>query len=176
MKLIEIRNQIDEIDDQIIDLLVKRANLAKYAFEAKKKEGKTLHLIPEREERVFDRMSKIAQAKLGIPVPNVFVEIISVCRHLEKQTNILVLKSQLKNAEIAITKRFGHLVNIVAAQTLDEFIARLEQGSILGFIVKNSVELSEISKCESLSIIGEYGYNSLLNKSDITTYSLVSKS
>lgn len=175
MKLTAIRNQIDEIDDQIIDLLVKRSNLAKEAFEAKKQEGKVLHLIPEREERVFARTSNIAQSKLGTPIPSVFSEIISVCRHLEKKTKILVLKSQLDNAEIAITKRFGQFVNILVAVNLDDFIEKLMLGLFIGFVIKDSAEFNEMVKCKSLNIIGEYNYSSLLINTDIITYSLIYK-
>ena len=173
MKLEQIRGQIDLIDEQIIDLLSQRANLAKQAFEAKKKNGQVSPFIPEREDRVFNRISKIANTKLGNSALGVFTEIVSLCRFLEKQIVILVLQNQLDKAETAITKRFGRCVCILPASDVNDLLTRLKTGALYGFIRKDTAEFDTIVAYDGISIVCEYSYQSLLQDAQDITYSLL---
>jgi len=59
-KLLEIRDSIDSIDDQMLELLSKRANCAEKVAEIKRESGeKDLWFYrPEREAQILNRMSE----------------------------------------------------------------------------------------------------------------------
>jgi len=59
MKIEELRNEIDKIDGEIINLLVRRKKIARNIGEIKKK-GKIPILDPSREERLLKRVLDFA--------------------------------------------------------------------------------------------------------------------
>jgi len=60
MPLKEIRERIAELDNQLIDLIEKRTNLAKEVLEAKKAEGKAIN--DEQQNKVV--LSRVANAAM----------------------------------------------------------------------------------------------------------------
>ena len=62
-ELAELRNQIDELDEQIVKLLNARAQIVLDIKEVKRKEGLPIH-DGQREEEVFKKISEISHGPL----------------------------------------------------------------------------------------------------------------
>jgi chorismate mutase / prephenate dehydratase len=81
-KLAEIRSKIDIVDEQLLELLNQRAQLALQARIAKG--GKAVHR-PEREAEILERISELNDGPLsGEAVQTLFHSIIFVCRSIQE--------------------------------------------------------------------------------------------
>lgn len=84
MELIELRNKIDDIDEQIILLLNKRARLAMQIGKVKKSMGKNF-LDAEREKFIFERIKSLNQGPLSQnSLEKIFKSIICSCREIQR--------------------------------------------------------------------------------------------
>ncbi|HEX8763384.1 MAG TPA: chorismate mutase [Candidatus Saccharimonadales bacterium] len=84
-KLTELRKKIDDVDDQIVDLLNQRAQLALQARIAKG--GRTVHR-PQRENQILERVAKINQGPLSAEaIQTLFHSVIFVCRSIQEVEN-----------------------------------------------------------------------------------------
>lgn len=63
-KIKALRKKIDDLDDQLIDLLVKRYALSREVGHIKAKDGQSVH-DPSREREIIDRLTKRAGGQLG---------------------------------------------------------------------------------------------------------------
>lgn len=143
-KLLPLRDRIDSIDEQILDLLNQRARTAlevgqiKHAFDA---EGPVLK--PEREAAIIRRLRDsnpgpfTAQA-----VEAVWTEIISACRGLESTLTVAYLGPQGSFSEQAALEHFGHAINKMRCNSFDEVFRAVEAGQAhAGMVpVENSTE------------------------------------
>lgn len=85
-ELIQIRNQIDHIDQQLLQLLNQRAQCAlKIAAIKIKQEGENVEFYrPEREAEVLKKINLINQGPLSAKAINtIFRTIMTECRQLE---------------------------------------------------------------------------------------------
>ncbi|HIC86669.1 MAG TPA: chorismate mutase, partial [Aquificae bacterium] len=79
-----LRQKIDEIDNQIIELLRKRANIAMEIGNIKRKYNLPT-FVPEREYQIYQKIEKLDTSPLpSLAVKSIFREIISACRSLEE--------------------------------------------------------------------------------------------
>lgn len=76
----ELRKQIDDTDRQIVELLDKRAAIAKQVGAAK--QGGPVYR-PEREKQVLDQAAKNSQVMPEPAVRAIYREIISACRNIQ---------------------------------------------------------------------------------------------
>ncbi|MFQ5691546.1 MAG: chorismate mutase [Nitrospinota bacterium] len=84
MEIGEFRRQIDELDDQILELLNRRASLALRIGEAKRKSGQPIR-VPDRESQVLERLSSRQTGPLSAEaVVRIFSRIIEESRGLEE--------------------------------------------------------------------------------------------
>lgn len=143
-KLLPLRERIDQIDAEILDLLNRRARTAqevgdiKHAHHA---EGPVLR--PEREAQVIRQL----QAKNRGPFPAegvaaVWTEIMSGCRGLEQALSVAYLGPAGSFSEQAAFEHFGHAVTGVSCSSFDEVFRAVEAGSAnVGMVpVENSTE------------------------------------
>src|ERR1044071_692021 len=78
-----LREQIDRIDDQILALLDRRAEVVKQVGEVKRSRSETFH-VPGRERAVLERLTAAANGAFPREaVRPVFREIMSACLSLE---------------------------------------------------------------------------------------------
>lgn len=138
-ELQQLRNQIDSIDAQLLDLLSKRAQCAKRVGEVK--QGPLYR--PEREAQV---LRNIAQKNPG-PLPDeavqrIFREIMSSCLGLEKPIRVAHLGPEGTFSESAAFKHFGGAPDLVPLQTFDDVFHAVEKGTVeYGVVpVENSTE------------------------------------
>ena len=92
-KLDDLRQQIDNLDDQLLKLINRRGLLAKKIGEEKSHQGNMTHFhVPQRERAILDRLND--QSKGPFPhssLSSIFREIFSATLALEKPLKIAFL-------------------------------------------------------------------------------------
>lgn len=163
-KLKPWREQIDALDEQILQLLNKRAQAALEI--GKIKEGLNAEdsiLKPEREAQIITHLQSVN----GGPITNasvqaVWAEVISACRGLERQLRVAFLGPQGSFSEQAALAHFGHFVEPIPCQNFDDIFRLVEVGEAdVGMIpVENSTEGAvnrtlDLLLNTSLKVLGE---------------------
>ncbi len=141
-----LRDQIDQIDRQIQELINQRASCAQKVAEVKQKAsgGKDVQYYrPEREAQV---LRQVMERNSG-PLPNedmgrLFREIMSCCLALEKPMNVAFLGPEGTFTHAAALKHFGHFVSAQPLAAIDEVFREVESGQAnYGVVpVENSTE------------------------------------
>ncbi len=138
-ELLNLRNQIDSLDEEILARLAQRAQCAQRIGVIK--QGNLYR--PEREAQVLRRL---ADANPG-PLPDeavqkVFREIMSACLALEQPLKVAYLGPAGTFSESAARKHFGSAPNFVPTASIDEVFRAVEAGNAdYGVVpVENSTE------------------------------------
>lgn len=118
--LAELRVQIDAIDQELLSLLNRRAQVAEQVGEVKRREGSPFF----RPDRVAQVIEKIQQANQG-PLLNqhvaaVWREIMSACLALEAPQRVAVLGPVGTFCEQAAIEFFGSAANLIYCANFDE--------------------------------------------------------
>ena len=163
-KLQELRNRIDVLDEEIQALLNARAKCARDVAEVKLAQGEDAHFYrPEREAVVLRR---VGERNTG-PMPDetmvrLFREIMSACLALEQPLNVAYLGPEGTFTQAATLKQFGHAVQTLALDSLDDVFREVEAGAAdYGVVpVENSTEgvishTLDLFQQSALSICGE---------------------
>ena len=137
-----LRDQIDAIDAQILDLLCKRGRIAQGVGQLKAKSDAPV-FRPEREAQV---LSGVAERNPG-PLANgdiqtIFREIMSACRALEKRTTVAFLGPAGTYSEQASYQHFGSAIDAIPCVSIDEVFRAAEAGTAdFGVVpIENSTE------------------------------------
>jgi chorismate mutase/prephenate dehydratase len=140
--LLPLRDQIDAIDSQILELLNQRARVAEQVGHVKALTNAPV-FRPEREAQVLRSM---AQANPG-PLQNedvqlIFREIMSACRALERRVVVAFLGPVGTFSEQAVYKQFGHAIEALPCISIDEVFRATEAGTAdFGVVpIENSTE------------------------------------
>ena len=139
-ELKRIREKIDELDTELLNLINQRASLAIEAGETKKKE---VIYKPEREADILRKLKKTNSGPLNEQqISNIFKEIISSCRAQEDELDVAFLGPEGTYSESAVKKNFGSSVSKSATETIkDVFKAVTDSKSDYGIVpIENSTE------------------------------------
>jgi chorismate mutase/prephenate dehydratase len=144
-KLQAIRERIDKLDGEVMELISERARLAQDVAEVKTaaQGEKAVFYRPEREAEVLRRISERNPGPLsGEEMARLFREIMSACLALEHPMRIAYLGPQGTYTQAAALKHFGHSVKTVSMATIDEVFREVEAGQAdYGVVpVENSTE------------------------------------
>jgi len=159
-QLKKLRDQIDAIDEQLLQLVSQRAKLAHAIGEVK---GGGPIYRPEREAQVLRRLIELNPGPLpDESVTAVFRTVMSHCRTLEKALSVAFLGPLGSYSEEAASKQFGGLSNPVQCGSIDE-VFRLVEGERVDYgvvPVENSTEGAigrtlDLLMQTSLNICGE---------------------
>ncbi|MDH4134867.1 MAG: chorismate mutase, partial [Gammaproteobacteria bacterium] len=116
-KLQELREQIDQLDDELLKLVNQRAMLAQTIGHIK---GNGVVLRPEREAQVLQRLQENNKGPLSnTAVAQLFTEVMSQCRALEAPLSVAYLGPEGTFSELAAIKRFGNAVQGQPCATID---------------------------------------------------------
>jgi chorismate mutase/prephenate dehydratase len=142
--LAEIRRRIDELDSEILALISERARCAQEIAQVKRSshDGADFYR-PEREARVLRKILKQNTGPLNDEeMARLFREIMSACLALEQPLNIAFLGPEGTFTQEAAFKHFGHSVNTVPLNAIDEVFREVESGATqYGVVpVENSTE------------------------------------
>lgn len=141
-KLKPLREQIDAIDAQILDLLSRRARLAQDVGHVKAETNAPV-FRPEREAQVLRGVADRNPGPLKDPeVQTIFREIMSACRSLERRVTVAYLGPAGTFSEQAVYQQFGRAVEGLPCVSIDEVFRATEAGTAdFGVVpVENSSE------------------------------------
>lgn len=164
LNLEQIRNDIDSVDQQIQELLNRRASLAEAVAKAKfAAEENPLFYRPEREAQVLRKVMERNQGPLSdATMARLFREIMSACLALEAPQSIAFLGPEGTFTQSAVLKHFGQDAIVRPLPTIDEVFREVEAGSAhYGVVpVENSSEgivnhTLDCFKASTLNVIGE---------------------
>lgn len=156
----ELRDQIDQIDESILELLEKRAEVATKVGEIKKQMAQSTNspmavYVPEREQRVLDRLKK----KGGKHFPeqaieSVYREIMSACRAVQKPIRVAFLGPAGTYTNMAAQNTFGLMVDFVDASTVEAVFDAVARGNAsFGVVpIENSTEGGVHSTLDQLAM------------------------
>jgi chorismate mutase/prephenate dehydratase len=137
-----LRRQIDRIDDQLLRLLNRRAELALAIAEQKARSNSGVY-APAREKGV---LARLARASAG-PLPEslvraIFREIISASRSLEQRLRIAYFGPEATFTHVAARQQFGAAADYRPVASIAEVFHEVENGRAdLGVVpIENSTE------------------------------------
>jgi chorismate mutase/prephenate dehydratase len=139
-QLIRYREQINQLDDELLSLVNQRAALAQQIGHLKE-DGVVLR--PEREAQVLRRLQAANPGPLSnAAVAALFTEVMSNCRALEAPMTVAYLGPEGTFTEAAALKRFGTAVQGQSCATIDDVFRAVESGAAqYGVVpVENSTE------------------------------------
>lgn len=140
--LLRLRRDIDKVDDEILTLLNRRAQLAIEVGQFKDR-AQRIHYVPTRERDIIERLTR------GNPGPfpaegirAVFSEVISASRSLERTLTIAHLGPPATYTHFAGLRRFGRSATYVPYSRLSEVFEAVAKGQAdYGVVaIENSTE------------------------------------
>ncbi|MBA3996743.1 MAG: prephenate dehydratase [Candidatus Accumulibacter sp.] len=123
-----VRNEIDSLDAQMLELMNRRAKCAQQVGEIKARHGDAGFVYrPEREAQVLRRI----QAMNAGPLSNdsvtwFFREVMSACLSLEQPLGIAFLGPLGTFSESAATRHFGHAARLMPQASIDDVFREVE--------------------------------------------------
>lgn len=141
-RLQPLRDAIDAIDRRLVELMNERARVATEVGRIKHEAGAPV-FRPEREAEVLRKVAEKSSGPLGaVALANVFREVMSACRALERPLTVAYLGPPGTFSEAAMQRQFGSSVHGLPCTTLDEVFRATEAGgSDFGIVpVENSSE------------------------------------
>jgi len=134
MALEDVRQQIDAVDAEILDLLERRADLARQAAEAKRQANLPAH-DPERERQVLKQLEERASAHPSGALPKesvraIFRSIVSACLSLEQPQTVAYMGPPGTYSHIAALEAFGLGARCVDFPTIGNVIDQVARGLV----------------------------------------------
>ncbi|MBS1187314.1 MAG: pheA [Burkholderiaceae bacterium] len=140
--LLPLRDQIDAIDAQLLELLNRRARVAQQVGHVKAKTNAPV-FRPEREAQVLRGVAERNPGPLvSADLQTIFREIMSACRALEKRTVVAYLGPSGTYSEQAAYQQFGSAIEALSCASIDEVFRAAEAGTAdFGVVpIENSTE------------------------------------
>ncbi|BCO30356.1 P-protein [Thiohalobacter sp. COW1] len=139
-----IRESIDRIDDQLLELISQRARCAQDVAQIKQAAGEMNDFYrPDREAQILARIRELNPGPLSDDeVARLVREVMSACLALEKPLTIAYLGPEGTFTQAAALKHFGHSIRSTALGSIDLVFREVESGSAhYGVVpVENSTE------------------------------------
>jgi len=135
----KLRTEIDQIDDELLKLISRRAQIAQTI--GRLKQGNIYR--PEREAQVLRRIKEANPGPLsGETAAKLFREIMSACLALEQPLTVAYLGPQGTFTQAAAIKHFGHAAETTDCASIDEVFRKVESGQAAYAVVpvENSTE------------------------------------
>ncbi len=125
-----VRDEIDSLDGQILNLLNQRARCAQKVGEIKAKHGEAGFIYrPEREAQVLRRIQDSNPGPLSNEnVTWLFREVMSACLSLEQPLSVAFLGPLGSFTGSAATKHFGHAARLLPQASIDDVFREVEAG------------------------------------------------
>lgn len=138
----QLREDIRELDGDVLRLLNERAARSVEIGQVKRSEGVDVYSSAQ-ESRVFDFLSKQNTGPLNdAAVRDIFREIFSSSRALQGPLTVTYLGPEASFSHLAALAHFGRSAKLAPAGTIDQVFDRVERGNIAQGIVpvENSTE------------------------------------
>lgn len=141
-RLSELRAAIDAVDDELLELLNRRARLVREVGDLKRTKGRAFY-VPGRERRVVDRLQAANEGPFpGEAIRPVFQEVISACLSLQKGVRVAYLGPEGTYTHQAVKRHFGTSAPTTPCGTIGAVFEEVERGvAEYGVVpVENSTE------------------------------------
>ncbi len=165
-RLAPLREAIDEVDRQLLELVNRRARLAQDVGVAKHElGGEDVAVIrPEREAQIIRALQEANPGPLpAASIRAIWAELISGCRGLERGLTVAYLGPEGTYSEMAALGHFGHAITAVPYPTIDAVFRAVETSETdLGIVpIENTTEGAvsrtlDLFFSTPLQIAGEY--------------------
>ncbi len=127
-KLQELRRQIDALDDQILDLLNRRAEVVIEVGTAKQ-QSRGEYYVPSREKAIYERlMARNPGPFSDEGIRRVFREIISASLSLEQPLKVAFLGPQATYTHVAAMQQFGESAQLVPLKSIPSIFDEVSRG------------------------------------------------
>ncbi len=127
--LLQLRQHIDSVDQQLLTLLNRRAALANEVGEIKRVDGSPV-FRPEREAQVIQGLQTANQGPLsGSSISHIWREVMSACRALEAPHRVAYLGPAGTFSEQAAVQFFGSSIEHVPCASFDEVFRAATAGT-----------------------------------------------
>jgi chorismate mutase/prephenate dehydratase len=124
----DLRNRIDNLDDQLLNILNERMELVKKVGELKRSSQSIIYR-PEREKQILDRLEKRNNGLLTRQaIDAIFFEIFAVSRNLELPERISYLGPEGSFTHQAAESRFGGMSEYLVLPTIHSVFESVETG------------------------------------------------
>ncbi|WBF65262.1 MAG: prephenate dehydratase [Candidatus Kinetoplastibacterium crithidii] len=142
--LLPLRNLIDDIDEQILELLNKRAEVVIKVGDIKNNTNSNSTVFkPEREAQIIETLQNKNYGPFQKDaIYYIWKEIMSACRDLERRTRVAYLGPSGSFSEQAAFEHLGHSVDKLSCASFDEVFYSVENGKAdIGIVpIENSLE------------------------------------
>ena len=129
MNLEDYRNQLDQVDDQILALLQQRAEIVKQVGELKAHTGVEQIYVPHREREILTRLETQNRGQFpSDALRTIYTEIISACRAIEKPLSIAFLGPVGSFGHVVSSHLFGTSVQFIAVTPQPDIFTTVESG------------------------------------------------
>ncbi len=123
-----IREKIDRLDQQLVQLLNERLSLAAEIGRLKRSSGGQIY-VPEREDAVLRKVCALNTGPIKDPaLKAIYREIMSAAIALEKPLLIAYLGPEASNTHAAAMKKFGASVDYHAMATISDIFTAVDKG------------------------------------------------
>lgn len=130
MTLESLRNNIDALDDQLLDLLNQRMELVRKVGELKRSTNAVIYR-PEREKQIVDRLNDANNGLLNrAAIEAIFLEIFAVSRNLELPERVAYLGPEGSFTHQAAESRFGAMSTYMALPSIRSVFENVETGRV----------------------------------------------
>ncbi len=140
--LVALRKSIDDIDAHIVELLNRRAAIAKNIGEIKKKLCEKPY-VAAREVEIYEKVKGLNEGPLdNEALKNIFREIISACRSIQESLKVFYLGPAGTFTSLAAIKYFGMSTIFIPQGTIKEIFDEVERDrASFGVVpIENSLE------------------------------------
>ena len=132
-KLLKIRSCIDALDDEMLELISKRAECAEEVGKVKREAGETdlWFYRPEREAQILNRVVENNKGPLANErITAIYREVISSCLALEQSIKVAFLGPEGTFSQEASKKHFGQAVETVPVGSIGQVFKEVENSTV----------------------------------------------
>jgi len=164
MKLENLRDEIDAIDDNILELLNRRMEVVK-AVGKFKADTKGAIYRPEREKQIITRLAKASDGEMNYAaIEAIFMELFATSRNLELPEKVVYLGPDGSYSHQAARRKFGALSSYMQLSSIESVFKVLENGEAkFGIVpIENNTDgavgatLDSLAKYSSHIVAEEY--------------------
>ena len=141
LNLGSLRDQIDDLDGQIVELLNRRAGVVVQIGQIKHRQGTPVY-APDREKQVIDRIIQLSQGPLPPEALSaIYRELMSGSFALERKLRIGYLGPEGSFSHAGATAKFGHSVEYCALADIRSVFDEVARGRVdLGLVpIENTI-------------------------------------
>lgn len=123
-----LRNQIDEIDQNLIHLLHERYKVVHEVGRIKRSLGQPI-FVPEREKMVYERVEKMNKGEIPATIMQaIYREIMSGAISLEKPLSVAYLGPDASYSQLAAISKFGRSIKYRVQRSIQDVFHEVEIG------------------------------------------------